>query len=60
MGQNPEAERYREAAERILEQLDWAINYLYRIRKHKLADALSRNRDAVRRRLRNPPRTPTP
>ena len=59
MGQNPKAEHYREATERILEQLDWAINYLYRIRKDKLAKALSRNRDAIRRRIRNPPRTPT-
>lgn len=51
MSQNPEAERYRKAAERILEQLDWTINYLYGIRKDKLAGALSRNRDAIRRRL---------
>ena len=61
MGQNPEAERYRQAAERVLEQLDWTINYLYRIRKERLAGALSRNRDAIRRRLQNPPRlTPAP
>ena len=60
MAQNPEAERYRNAAERILEQLDWTINYLHRIRKDKLAGALSRNRDAIRRRLDNRPPTPAP
>ena len=60
MGQNPEAERYWEAAERILEQLDWATNYLYRIRKDTLADVLSRNCDSVRRSLGSPPQTPTP
>ena len=51
MTEDPEAGGYREAAERLLQQLDWAINYLYRIRKHKLADGLARNRDAIRRRL---------
>jgi hypothetical protein len=55
MAENRDARRYREAAERVLEQLDWAINYLHRIRKHKLADALARNRDTIRRRLRNQP-----
>jgi len=47
-----EAERYREAAEATLEQLDWCIGYLHRIRKPALADALSRNRAEIRRRLR--------
>lgn len=55
MDRDPEAERYREAAERTLEQLEWAMNYLYRIRKDKLADALARNRHTIRRGLRNPP-----
>jgi hypothetical protein len=52
---DPEAEHYREAAERTLEQLDWAMNYLYKICKDKLADALARNRDTIRRGLRKPP-----
>lgn len=60
MAEDPEAGRYRDAVERILEQLDWAINYLYKIGKTPIADALARNRDAIRRRLRNPAPTPRP
>ena len=47
-----DAERYREAAEATLDQLDWCIGYLHRIRKSALADALARNRSEIRRRLR--------
>jgi hypothetical protein len=47
-----DAERYREAAEAALDQLDWCIGYLHRIRKSPLADALARNRSEIRRRLR--------
>jgi hypothetical protein len=47
-----DAERYREAAKATLEQLDWCIGYLHRIRKPALADALARNRAEIRRRLR--------
>ena len=47
-----DAERYREAAEATLDQLDWCIGYLHRIRKPALADALARNRSEIRRRLR--------
>ena len=46
------AERYREAAEAALDQLDWCIGYLHRIRKSPLADAVARNRSEIRRRLR--------
>lgn len=53
MAEDPRAGRYREAAERLLEQLDWTINYLHRIHKDKVADGVARNRDAIRRRLRN-------
>jgi len=52
---DPEAERYLEAAERTLEQLEWAMSYLYRIRQDKLAAALARNCDTIRRGLRDPP-----
>jgi hypothetical protein len=47
-----EAERYREAAEAALDQIDWCVGYLHRIRKSPLADALARNRSEIRRRLR--------
>lgn len=42
---------YRRAAEVALEQLDWLIGYLYRVRKYEVASALSRNRDQIRRTL---------
>jgi hypothetical protein len=42
-----EAERYREAANLALGQLEWCIKYLYRIRKDKLAARLDRNRSRI-------------
>jgi hypothetical protein len=47
-----EAERYRRAAEETLDQLDWCVDYLYRIRKPGLAEAIAKNRSQIRRRLR--------
>ena len=44
-----EAERYRAAAEATLEQVDWCIAYLHRIRKSPIADVLARNRSEIRR-----------
>ena len=46
-----EIERYRRAAEETLEQVDWCIGYLHRIRKPQIARALERNRRAIRRRM---------
>jgi hypothetical protein len=46
-----EAARYRRAAEHALDQLDWCIDYLYRLRKHEIARALARNEKSIRRRL---------
>jgi hypothetical protein len=46
-----DAERYRVAAEAALDQLDWCISYLHRIRKSPIAVALERNRSEIRRRL---------
>jgi hypothetical protein len=42
-----EAERYRAAADQALDQLRWVINYLYRIRKDRLAEGLERNRARI-------------
>ena len=42
-----EAERYRDAAELALDQLQWAVNYLYRIRKPTIAERLDRNREHI-------------
>jgi hypothetical protein len=47
-----EIERYREAATRALDQLEWCIEYLYRVRKPDIARALSRNRRQILERLR--------
>jgi len=44
--------RYREAADAAIDNLDWCINYLDRIRKHKIANALRRNRMVIVRRYR--------
>lgn len=46
-----EGERYREAAEAALDQLDWCIAYLHRIRKSPVATALARNQSQIRRQL---------
>jgi hypothetical protein len=42
-----EARRYQEAAELALDQLQWAINYLHRIRKSAIAERLERNRKHI-------------
>ena len=46
-----DADHYREAAEATLDQLDWCIGYLHRIRKSAIADALARNQAEIRSRL---------
>ena len=46
-----QSERYRAAAEEALNQLDWCIAYLNRIRKPAIAAALQRNRSEIRRRM---------
>jgi hypothetical protein len=47
-----EAERYRLAAEETLDQLDWCVNYLYRLRKPKIAEVVAKNRSTILRRMR--------
>jgi hypothetical protein len=46
------AARYRRAAEATLDQLEWCVNYLYRIRKPRIAQAIEENRRTIRRRMR--------
>jgi hypothetical protein len=48
---DPEIERYREAALHALDQLEWCIEYLHRVRKPELARALARNRKQILERL---------
>jgi hypothetical protein len=53
--QNPpdaDVDRYRQAAEETLDQLDWCVSYLYRIRKDAIAQVIDRNRSLIRRRMR--------
>jgi hypothetical protein len=38
---------YRQAAEAALEQLDWCIDYIRRMRRKELARQLARNRAAI-------------
>jgi hypothetical protein len=47
-----EIERYREAAMAALDQVEWCINYLYRVRKPDIARAIGRNRKQILKRLR--------
>jgi hypothetical protein len=55
-----EAERYRQAAEDALQQLDWAIGYLHGIRKVEISRALSQNRSYIRRKLMGQSEQPLP
>jgi hypothetical protein len=48
----PQAQRYQEAAEAALDQLEWAAAYLRRIRKPKIARALEANRASIIERYR--------
>jgi hypothetical protein len=44
-------ERYRQAAEDALQQLDWCIGYLHGIRKLDVSRALAKNRSYIRSEL---------
>jgi hypothetical protein len=55
-----EADRYRQAAEDALQQLDWAIGYLHGIRKTDISKALAKNRSFIRRRLMGEAEEPLP
>jgi hypothetical protein len=46
-----EVERYRQAAEDALQQLDWCIGYLHGIRKLDVSRALAKNRSYIRQQL---------
>jgi hypothetical protein len=55
-----DAERYRQAAEDALQQLDWCIGYLHGIRKVGISRALSRNRSHIRSNLMGASEEPLP
>ena len=50
-GGDKELERYRQAAEDALQQLDWCIGYLHGIRKLDVSRALAKNRSYIRKQL---------
>lgn len=53
-------ERYRQAAQDALQQLDWCIGYLHGIRKAKISRQLAKNRNFIKRELMNEPAEPLP
>jgi hypothetical protein len=55
-----ENDRYRQAAQDALEQLDWCIGYLHGSRKPAIAAALGRNRAHIRKQLLGESEQPTP
>jgi hypothetical protein len=55
-----ELERYRQAAEDALQQLDWCIGYLHGIRKLDVSRALAKNRSYIRSQLLKRPEEPLP
>lgn len=54
MARDNQAERYRRATYMTLEQLDWCVEYLRRLRKTRISKQLAKNRSAIAARL--PPR----
>jgi hypothetical protein len=50
-GREHEIASYQRAAEETLDQLDWCINYLHRIRKSAIANALAKNGATIRRQM---------
>ena len=57
---NEELERYRQAAEDALQQLDWCIGYLHGIRKVDISRALAKNRSFIRTKLLEQPEERVP
>jgi hypothetical protein len=55
-----ELERYRQAAEDALGQLDWCIGYLHGIRKLDVSRALAKNRSHIRSQLLQKDEEPMP
>jgi len=47
-----EIARYRLAAEETLDQLEWCVQYLHRIRKSRIAEVIDKNRRSIRREMR--------
>jgi hypothetical protein len=44
-------DRAQQTRRRLLEQLDWCVDYLYRIRKDRIARAIQKSRTQIRQRM---------
>jgi hypothetical protein len=55
-----ETDRYRQAAQDALEQLDWCIGYLHGIHKNKISAQLAKNRASIKRNLMRDHTEPVP
>lgn len=55
-----QAERYRQAAQDALQQLDWCIGYFHGIRKGRISAQLARNRSYIRQNLMHRPAEAVP
>ena len=55
-----DADRYRQAAEDALGQLDWCIGYLHGIHKDRISAQLAKNRAHIRRALMREAEEPLP
>jgi hypothetical protein len=55
-----ETDRYQQAAQDALEQLDWCIGYLHGIHKTKISAQLAKNRAFIKRNLLKQPVEPVP
>lgn len=53
-------ERYRQAAEDALQQLDWCIGYLHGINKGPISRQLAKNRTYIKRNLMKEAEEPLP
>jgi hypothetical protein len=55
-----ESDRYRQAAEDALQQLDWCIGYLHGIHKTNISSQLAKNRTYIKRNLMKQATAPIP
>ncbi len=55
-----QAERYRQAAEDALGQLDWCIGYLHGIHKERISARLAKNRAYIKREVMRKAQEPLP
>jgi hypothetical protein len=50
MSRDEETARYRRATQLALDQLEWCVEYLRKIHKHRLASQLAKNHASISRR----------